>query len=61
MAQAETGNTVKVHYTGKLGDDVLFQTSVGRKPLQFTIGQEQLIPAFEQALNRYESGRIKKY
>jgi peptidylprolyl isomerase len=59
MAQAETGNTVKVHYTGKLGDDVLFQTSVGRKPLQFTIGQEQLIPAFEQALIGMSPGESK--
>lgn len=62
MAQAETGDTVKVHYTGKLGDDVVFQTSVGRKPLQFTIGQEQLIPAFKQALigmNPGESKNIK--
>lgn len=62
MAQAKTGDTVKVHYTGKLGGDVVFQTSVGRKPLQFIIGEEQLIPAFEQALigmNPGESKNIK--
>ena len=62
MAQAKTGDAVKVHYTGKLGDDVVFQTSVGRKPLQFIIGEEQLIPAFEQALigmNPGESKNIK--
>ena len=47
---AKTGNTVKVHYTGSLNDGTVFDTSVGREPLQFTIGQGQLIPGFEQAV-----------
>jgi FKBP-type peptidyl-prolyl cis-trans isomerase 2 len=59
MAQAKDGDTVKVHYTGKLEDDVVFQTTVGRKPLEFTIGQEQLIPAFEQAIVGMSPGDSK--
>jgi peptidylprolyl isomerase len=59
MAQAKDGDTVKVHYTGKLEDDVVFQTTVGRKPLEFTIGQEQLIPAFEQAVVGMSPGDSK--
>ncbi len=47
---AKTGNTVKVHYTGTLNDGTVFDTSVNREPLEFTIGQGQLIPGFEQAV-----------
>ena len=38
MAQAKNGDTVKVHYTGKLDDDTVFDTSADREPLEFTIG-----------------------
>ena len=47
---AKTGNTVKVHYTGTLTNGTVFDTSIEREPLQFTIGQGQLIPGFEQAV-----------
>jgi peptidylprolyl isomerase len=50
MVQAKTGDTVKVHYTGKLDDGTVFDTSADREPLEFTIGQGQLIPDFEQAV-----------
>ena len=47
---AKTGNTVKVHYTGTLTNGTVFETSIDREPLEFTIGQGQLIPGFEQAV-----------
>jgi len=50
MARAKTGDTVKVHYTGKLDDGTVFYTSIGRKPVEFTIGGELIIPALEQAV-----------
>ncbi len=50
MAQAKHGDTVKVHYTGKLHDGTVFDASIGRDPLLFTIGDGQLIPAFEHAV-----------
>lgn len=62
MAQAKHGDTVKVHYTGKLDDGTVFDTSVDRDPLQFTIGEGQIIPSFEQAvlgMNPGESKTIK--
>ena len=59
MAQAKTGDTVKVHYTGKLDDDTVFDTSEGREPLQFTIGEGRLIPDFEQAVVGMEPGETK--
>ena len=56
MAQAETGDTVKVHYTGKLKDGTVFDSSEGREPLSFTLGQEQVIPGFEKAVKGLEPG-----
>ncbi len=49
MAQAKTGDKVKVHYTGKLNDGTVFDTTSQGTPLEFTIGEGQLIPDFEQA------------
>ena len=48
--QTKTGDTVKVHYTGTFNNGTVFDTSIGREPLEFTIGQGQLIPGFEQAV-----------
>ncbi len=59
MAQAKNGDTVKVHYTGKLNDGTVFDTSTDRDPLQFTIGQGQVIPGFEQAVVGMNSGESK--
>ena len=50
MAQAKAGDTVKVHYTGKFEDDKVFDTSTDREPLEFTIGEGQMIPGFEEAV-----------
>lgn len=49
MAQAQPGDTVKVHYTGKLEDGTIFDSSAERDPLQFSIGEGRVIPGFEQA------------
>ena len=62
MAQAKTGDRVKVHYTGKLDDGMVFDSSIDREPLEFTIGEGQLISDFEQAvidMNPGESKTIK--
>ena len=39
MTQAKQGDTVNVHYTGKLADGTVFDTSRNRHPLRFTIRQ----------------------
>jgi peptidylprolyl isomerase len=51
LAQAEQGDTVRIHYTGRLEDGTVFDTSRDRDPIQFTIGEGRLMPpGFEQAV-----------
>jgi peptidylprolyl isomerase len=59
MSTAKTGDTVKVHYTGRLDDDTVFDTSRGKTPLQFTIGEGNLIEGFEKGLIGMEVGEKK--
>jgi len=51
MAQASAGDMVKVHYTGKLDDGTIFDSSREREPLEFTVGEGQVIPGFEEAVS----------
>jgi peptidylprolyl isomerase len=50
MARAKAGDTVQVSYTGKLLDGEIFDTLTKRKLVQFTIGEGQIIPGFEEAV-----------
>lgn len=59
MTQAQNGNRVKVHYTGKLDDGSVFDSSEGREPLEFTVGEGQVIPGFEQGVVGMEPGDSK--
>ena len=58
-AQVKDGNTVQVNYTGKLADGTVFDTSVGRIPLEFTLGAGKVIPGFEKAVLGMKSGEKK--
>jgi peptidylprolyl isomerase len=59
MSEAKNGDAVKVHYTGKFDDGAVFDTSMNRDPLQFTIGEGRLIPGFEQAVVGMSPGDSK--
>lgn len=56
MASVESGSAVQVHYTGKLEDGTVFDTSRDREPLNFTVGEGQVIPGFEKAVMGMEAG-----
>ncbi|MDJ0509207.1 MAG: peptidylprolyl isomerase [Crocosphaera sp.] len=59
MVQAKLGDTVKVNYTGKLEDGTVFDSSVNRDPLQFSLGEGQVIAGFEEAVVGMSPGDSK--
>ncbi|MFP4089616.1 MAG: peptidylprolyl isomerase [Cyclobacteriaceae bacterium] len=60
MTVAQSGNTVKVHYTGKLKDGTVFDSSLQRnEPLEFTLGQGNMIAGFEKAVTGMGVGDTK--
>ena len=50
MSQVKENNTIKVNYTGKLSNGQIFDTSEGKEPIEFVLGQGRLIPGFEKGL-----------
>lgn len=59
MTHASNGNTVRFHYTGRLDDGTVFDSSVERDPLQTELGSGQVIPGIDQALVGMEPGEAK--
>lgn len=60
MANAKDGDRVTVHYTGTLEDGTVFDSSRDGDPLEFTLGENQVIPGFEKALVGMAVGETKK-
>lgn len=60
MAQAQNGDTVRVHYTGTLDDGTVFDSSKGREPIEFQVGSGQVIAGFEEAVSGMDVGEAKK-
>lgn len=56
MTRAQKGDKVKVHYTGRLDDGRVFERSTERGPLELTLGEQPLIPGFEEAITQMEPG-----
>jgi peptidylprolyl isomerase len=57
--QAKKGDVVRVHYTGKLMDGSQFDSSVGRAPLEFTLGAGQMIAGFDAGVMGMTIGEKK--
>ena len=53
---AQLGDTLTVNYTGKLQDGTVFDTSVGKRPIQFVLGAGQVIPGWDQGLQGMKVG-----
>jgi len=60
MTEAKQGDTVKVHYKGTLDDGTVFDSSYERDPLTFTLGDGQIIPGFETAVEGMKEGDSKQ-
>ncbi|MDF2192490.1 peptidylprolyl isomerase [Paraflavitalea sp. CAU 1676] len=50
MQQVKAGDTVKVHYHGRLTDGTTFDSSEGRDPLEFEVGSGAVIPGFDNGV-----------
>ena len=59
MTEAQRGDSVRVHYTGRLDDGTIFDSSAGKEPLQFTIGSGQVIAGFDEAVLGMTPGQSK--
>ncbi len=55
-AEAHAGDVVTVDYTGKLQNGTVFDSSIGKKPIQFTLGIGQVIPGWDQGLQGMKVG-----
>lgn len=60
MSRAEYGDTVKVHYIGKLEDGRVFDSSNTESPFEFTLGSGKIIQGFEQAILGMSPGESKE-
>lgn len=57
--QAKSGDNVRVHYTGKLTSGVVFDSSAGREPLEFTLGSGMVIAGFDSGITGMQVGEKK--
>ena len=59
MSEVKNGDKVKIHYTGKLNDGSVFDSSEGREPLEFTVGGSMVVPGFENGVMGMKKGENK--
>ena len=56
---AKFGDVVEIHYTGKLEDQTVFDSSENRQPLKFTLGEKGIIQGMNQAVQGMKQGESK--
>jgi len=59
MTKAKTGDRVKVHFEGYLEDGTVFGSTMDDKPFEFTIGEKNMLPGFENAVIGMQKGDAK--
>lgn len=59
MARAKQGDNVSIHYTVRRDDGTVFDSSGGRNPLEFTLGEGKVMRGFEVAVQGMEEGQVK--
>lgn len=59
MAQVKKGSLVKVFYTGKFKDGTVFESNIGKDPLEFKVGKGKLIKGFDRAVIGMSLGQTR--
>lgn len=59
--KAATGNTVSVHYTGKFLNGTIFDSSEGKEPISFVLGNKEVIPGWEEGVALMSKGGKAKF
>ena len=59
MSKTKNGDTIKIHYKGKLEDGNIFDNSKERQPLEFKVGNGDVIPGIEKGVIGMETGDTK--
>jgi len=59
MAEAKSGDTVKVHYTGRLDNGRVFDSSAHGQPLEFTLGAGQVIQGLDELVLGMSPGELR--
>ena len=55
----QSGDTIKIHYHGRLADGSTFDSSAGRSPLEFTVGSGSVIKGFDDGVQGMSVGEKK--
>jgi peptidylprolyl isomerase len=59
MTAVKQGDTIRIRYIGRLEDGTIFDSSEGRPPLEFTVGEGEVIPGLEQGVTGMSIGETK--
>ncbi|MFC1811711.1 peptidylprolyl isomerase [Thermodesulfobacteriota bacterium] len=59
MAEAKSGDKVRVHFTGRLEDGTVFGSTMNEEPFEFEIGEKNMLPGFENAVIGMQKGETK--
>jgi peptidylprolyl isomerase len=59
MAQAKEGDRVKINFVGKLEDGSVFANTADSEPLEFKLGENEIIPGIENAVEGMNVGESK--
>jgi len=59
MAEAKSGDKVRVHFTGRLEDGTVFGSTMDEEPFEFKLGEKNMLPGFESAIIGMEKGETK--
>lgn len=58
--RAVTGKTVLVHYTATFQNGTVYESTLNRSPLRFTLGRNEVVPGFEDAVTGMAAGESKR-